>query len=176
MFPTALLTLRVAAVLLAASAATSGVTRIAAAERARRWLDYPFTGVPARIRDAVAIFAHNARALLGVFGLLLIAQLAARAPGGPSRAQRATRAVGELLIAGLVAANVLAVGASLGAYGERMARAMLPHGPVELAAFSLGLALYVQGRDRPVSVRHLAGTAVISMGLLFAAALLETFG
>ena len=96
----------------------------------------------------MAIFAHNARAILGVFGLLLIAQLAARRPGGPGRAQRLILAGGELILAGVIAANVLVVGAGLGAYGERMARAMLPHGPVELAAYALALALYLQGRSR----------------------------
>ena len=97
---------------------------------------------------AVAIFVHNARAILGVFGLLLIAQLAARHPGGPGRAQRLILAGGELILAGVIAANVLVVGAGLGAYGERMARAELPHGPVELAAYALALALYLQGRRR----------------------------
>ena len=48
----------------------------------------------------------------------------------------------------MIAANVLVVGAALGAYGERMVRAMLPHGPVELAAYALALALYLQGRSR----------------------------
>ena len=48
-------------------------------------------------------------------------------------------ALGEALLAAAVAANVIVVGASFGAYGTRMLRAALPHGPVELAAYSLAL-------------------------------------
>ena len=43
---------------------------------------------------------------------------------------------------------MLVVGAAIGAYGTRMVGAMLPHGPVELAAYSLALALYLHGRRR----------------------------
>ena len=98
---------------------------------------------------AVGIFAHNGRAILGVFGLLLIAQLAARHPDGPGRAQRSILAAGELILAGVILANVLVVGAGLGAYGERMVRADLPHGPVELAAYSLALASTCKAAGAP---------------------------
>ena len=118
---------------------------------------------------------HNLRAILGVFGLLLIAQLAARHPGGPGRAQRLILAGGELILAGVIAANVLVVGAGLGGYGERMARAELPHGPVELAAYALALALYLQGRRRALPAVHLARVVAVSVALLALAAALETF-
>ena len=52
---------------------------------------------------------------------------------------------------------MLVVGAALGGYGTRMVRAMLPHGPVELAAYSLALALYLQGRRRALPAARLAG-------------------
>ena len=104
-----------------------------------------------------------------------VAQVAARSASGPGPAQRSLRAVGELLLAGLVAANVLRVGVSLGAFGTRMAVAMLPHGPVELAAFATALALYLRGRGRPLSIRQLVMTAAVSVALLAAAAALETF-
>ena len=148
---------------------------VALAGQARAWLGYRFPGLPARPNVAVAIFVHNARAILGVFGLLLIAQLAARHPGGPGRAQRLILAGGELILAGVIAANVLVVGAGLGGYGERMARAELPHGPVELAAYALALALYLQGRSRALPVRHLAKGGAASVALLALAAALETF-
>jgi hypothetical protein len=123
----------------------------------------------------VGIFAHNIRAILGVFGLLLVAQLAARRPQGPARAQRLILAAGELILTGVIAANVLVLGAGLGAYGERMARAELPHGPVELAAYALALALYRQGRKRILPAGHLAKVAAASVALLALAATLETF-
>ena len=134
----------------------AGVVRVTLAGRARGWLGYSFPGVSPRPNVAVAIFAHNGRAILGVFGLLLIAQLARAPPGRPGRAQRLILAGGELILAGVIAANVLVVGAGLGAYGERMVRAMLPHGPVELAAYALALALYLQGRRRALPAAHLA--------------------
>ena len=85
------------------------------------------------------------------------------------------RAGGELILAGVIAANVLVVGAALGAYGARMVRASLPHGPVELAAYTLALALYVQGRRRALPTAHLAKTIAASVALLALAAALETF-
>ena len=171
---TGLIALGIASVLVGLTGVVAVATRLLAATPARRRLHYPFTGVPDRFNVAVSIFAHNGRAMAGVFGLLLVVQLAVRTPAGPGRAQRTVRAVGELLLAGLVAANVLVVGASLGAYGTRMAWAMLPHGP-ELAAFATALALYLQGRSRPLPVRQLLITGGVSVLLLAAAAALETF-
>ena len=151
------------------------MVRLALADQARQWLGYTFPGVAARAEVAVVIFAHNARAILGVFGLILVAQLAARRPEGPARVQRSVLAAGELLLAGVIAANLLVVGAGLGGYGQRMVRADLPHGPVELAAYALGLALYVQGRQRALPAAHLAEVMVASVALLALAAALETF-
>jgi hypothetical protein len=54
-----------------------------------------------------------------------------------------------------------------------MVRAVLPHGPVELAAFALAIALYLQGRQRPLTLGHLAATTATALGLLAAAAVLE---
>jgi hypothetical protein len=169
------LALRIGAAILAAITVAATVTRLMAAAPARRWLDYPFTGVPARPGEAAVIAAHNARALSGVLGLLLIAQIAPREPAGPRPAQRALQRAGEALLSGQLAANVLIVAAGLGAYGSRMARALLPHGPLELAAFALALALYLQGRRRPLPSRYLLTTGALSALLLAGAAALETF-
>jgi hypothetical protein len=151
------------------------VTRVALASRARIWLHYTFPGVPHRMGAAVGIFANNSRELLGVLGLLLIAQLAARRAEGPTRAQLVVRTGGELLLAGTVGANVLVVGAAVGAYGNRMIGAMLPHGPVEVSAYALALALYLKGRSRPLPGPRLGITIAASVALLAGAALLETF-
>ena len=166
------LALRVALGLLAVIAIVAIAVRLAAAGRVRAWLGFPFTGVPATLEEAAQIFAHNARAMLGICGLLLIAQLAARRPEGPARTQRYLQVAGEMLLAGVIAANLAVVGAALGAYGTRMVRAVLPHGPVELAAFALAIALYLQGRHRAIAVRHLIATGAASLGLLAAAAAL----
>jgi len=141
----------------------------------RERLGYTFRGIPARLDVAIGIFAHNSRAIMGALGLLLVAQISTRTAGGPGRTQRLTLMCGELILTGIVSANVLVVGAALGAYGERMARALLPHGPVELASYSLALALYLEGRRRALPVSHIAKATAASVALLALSAVLETF-
>ena len=153
----------------------AAVVSLALAPQARGWLHYTFRAEPTDASEATAIFANNAWALMGVVGLLWITQLAARAPRAPSRVQRLVRTGGELVLAGVVAHNVVVVGAAVGAYGERMVRAMLPHGPVELAAYALALGLYLRGRRRPLAAGQIVGTFAVSTGLLAIAAILEVF-
>ena len=146
---------------------------------ARRWLAFPFAGIPARPSTAAIIFSHNLRALAAICGLLLIAQSAhwngSAAGTEPGPAHRTLRGLGEALLAAAVAANLLVVGASFGAYDTRMVRTALPHGPVELAAYSLALALYLQGRTRALPARHGLAVVVLSVATLALAAVLETF-
>ena len=104
----------------AACTVLAGVVAMAAPVRARGWLGFAFPGVAARPAVAVGIFAHNLRSLSGVFVLLIFARLAARAPDKRS-AQLGVR-LGEVILAGAIAANVAVVGAALGAYRERMVR------------------------------------------------------
>jgi len=172
---TARLALGVAVAALAGVVVIAAVVSLVCAPQARGWLHYTFAGVPANAGEATAIFANNAWALMGVVGLLWITQLAARAPRAPSRVQRLVRTGGELVLAGVVAHNVVVVGAAVGAYGERMVRAMLPHGPVEVAAYALALGLYLRGRRRPLAAGQIVGTFAVSTGLLAIAAILEVF-
>ncbi len=119
---------------------------------------------------------HNLSALAAVGGLLLVAQSpywAGKIQPGP--AHRALRHAGEALLVAAVAANVIVVGVSLGAYGTRMVRAALPHGPLELAAYSLALALYLRARHQPLAPRHTLAIVALSISTLALAALLETF-
>jgi hypothetical protein len=145
--------------------------------QARRWLAFPFTGIPARPDVAAGIFLHNLRALAAVGGLLLIAQSAqwTRRTDEPTRASATVRLLAEALLGAAVAANLIVVGASFGAYGTRMLGAALPHGPVELAAYSLALALYRQGRTRALPARHTLAVAALSVATLALAAVLETY-
>jgi len=55
------------------------------AAAARRWLAFPFTGIPAQPSEAAGIFIHNLRALAAVGGLLLIAGFALLAWAAPRR-------------------------------------------------------------------------------------------
>jgi len=153
------------------------VVRLAFAGAARHWLAFPFSGIPARPAEAASIFVNNLHALAAVAGLLLIAQspYSAVRTAEPGVFHRALQRIGDALLAAAVAANVIVVGASLGAYGTRMVRATLPHGPVELGAYALALALYHQGRRRPLPTRHMLAVAGLSISALALAAALETF-
>ena len=147
------------------------------AAAARRWLAFPFAGIPARPSTAAIIFSHNLHALAAVCGLLLIAQSAhwSAAGTGPGHAHRMLRGLAEALLAAAVAANLVVIGASFGAYGMRMVRAALPHGPVELAAYSLALALCLHGRRRRLPARSVAAVLGLSVLMLALAAVLETY-
>ena len=152
------------------------IVGLTCAASARGWLGYSFAGISAGPGEAARIFLHNLRALVAVGGLLAVAQSpywAGKPQAGPihSGVQRA----GEALLATAVAANVTLVGVSLGAYGIRMLHAALPHGPVELAAYALTLALYLEGRHKPLPPRHTLATAALATSTLALAAALETF-
>lgn len=147
------------------------------AAAARRWLAFPFAGIPARPSEAASIFLHNLRALVAVGGLLLIAQSAYWNPGAkePRSRHRVVRWLGEALLGAVVAANVFVVGSGFGAYGMRMLHATLPHGPLELAAYSLALSLYLQARTRRVGARLVLVMLALSVSTIALAALLETY-
>jgi hypothetical protein len=165
----------VAAILAVACGAIALTVHVAFAAAAREWLAFPFTGIPARPAIAAGIFLHNLRALAAVWGVLLIAQSALWQPGEPGRLSTILRRSGEVLLGAAVSANVVVVGASLGAYGTRMLGATLPQGPFELAAYSLASALYLQGRRRSLPPRLVLRVAALSIAVLAFAAALETY-
>jgi hypothetical protein len=164
----------VAAILTAACGVIALIVHLALAAAARHWLAFPFSGIPARPAIAASIFLHNLRALAAVWGLLLIARSALWNADVPGRLFRTLRLSGEVLLGAAVAANVIVVGASLGAYGTRMLRAILPHGPFEVAAYSLAIALYLQGR-RALPLRLVLPVTALSVAALALAAVLETY-
>ena len=166
----------VAATLMIACGVIVLVVHLWFAAAARRWLAFPFAGIPARPSTAAIIFSHNLRALAAVCGLLLIAQSAYWSAAGaePGPAHRMLRGLGEALLAAAVAANLVVIGASFGAYGTRMVLAALPHGPVELAAYSLALSLYLHGRRRRLPARGIFAVLALSVLTLALAAVLET--
>ena len=173
--------LAVAAAVTATTLCVAAVVRIGWAADTRSLLEFEFAGVPARASTAAEILANNARLLAAVFAAILIAQspwlggarAAARADRGPF--ERLMLAAVDAALALGVLVNTALVGAALGAYGARMAVAMLPHGPVELAAYALALALYLHARRHALSVRRVAATAAACLSLLAVGAVLETF-
>ncbi len=145
----------------------------------RASLQWSFPGAPRTLDGATGIFLTNATKILGVAGATLVVQ----APwiGAEQRAVRvgigwhATRLVCDVVGVYIAAANMLLVGAGIGAYGARMLVALLPHGPVELLAFAQGAAIYLRARRGPVDWRSaLVGLAAAFLTLALAA-VLETF-
>ncbi len=167
----------VAGALTAAAMTVAAIVRVGWADETRRLLGFPFTGVPARLDTAFSIFAGNARLLAAVLAAILVAQSPWLAGGDGHRGpvMGGLTAAVDTVLALAVAVNVAVVGAALGAYGDRMALAMLPHGPLELAAYALALAAYLQARRGPLAVRHVLAVGVVCLGGLALAALLETF-
>jgi hypothetical protein len=174
---TARLAGRIAGALTIAVFLVALIVRLALAARARHWLAFPFAGVSSQPAEAASIFLHNLRALSAIGGMVLVAQSPHRSTRDrqPGPVHWMLQRVGEALLAAAVAANVIVIGASLGAYGTRMGRAVLPHGPVELAAYSLALALYLQGRHQALRRGHIITIGALSITALAVAAVLETF-
>jgi hypothetical protein len=152
-----------AVLVLAATALAVAATGLA--DDVRRVLRFAFGGVEQTPAEAARIAVHNARIAAGT-----VLSAAAR-----SRIPAATRHVLDVVLATLLAVNAATVGIALGAYGIRVATAIAPHVPLELAAFSLAGGAYMQACKEPVSVRKLAGVAALSALLLVAAAMLETY-
>jgi hypothetical protein len=154
------------------------IVRVTAASDARELLGFGFPGLPRRAGEAVAIFANNARTLAALLLACLVAHGARVRPGAARGERVAMRFVTGLCDAGLLAAalwHVAFVGAALGAYGRRTVAAMLPHGPLELAAFALAFALYLAARREGLTRQRFLGVTLVSFAGLAVAAGLEVF-
>jgi hypothetical protein len=139
--------------LAATTAAFAAIVHLAAADTARDALGFTFPAVPDRPGEALAILANNAR-----HAATIIACAALR--GLPSASARDTPLY--TLAAGCLDAI--------------MARALLPHGPIELAAFALPLGLHLDARRRPITWRSTLWTAIGCLVLLAVSAGAETYG
>jgi hypothetical protein len=155
----------------------AAIVAISCPADARHALDFPFPGVRPTLANAASIFANNAKLMLASLALALVVQaplLEDRRRPAPQWHRALVRGC-DTLLALPVAANATLVGAALGAYGGRMARALLPHGPVELAAFALALTVYLEARRGPMRPRRAAALVAASFLTLALAALLETY-
>jgi hypothetical protein len=160
----------VALAMLGGAAVVAALVALLGAAETREALGFPFTGVPDRLGEAGSIFVANARlaAGVGVAAVVGQARLRGRVPSPVARVCD----VGVLLA---LAVNVGVVGAATGAYGGRMVLAMLPHGPLELAAFSLAVAAQRRARAERLGARWAGGVVLGVVAILAVAALLETF-
>lgn len=147
------------------------------AATARQILDFPFAGLEPAPETVAVILTTNLRLLIGVIAAIVIVQSpwCAESDGRRSNAGLLVVAGIDTLIGLEVALNAVIIGASLGGYGWRMVLAVFPHGPLELAAFSTVLALYLRSRTEPLTPRTIARGALAGSGLLLAAAVIETY-
>ena len=159
-------------------AAVAIVVRVACAAQARELLGYRFGGVAREPASALSILAHNAQILLAILVAAALVQTPWVRAHAPARRRPSAQFVVSMVDTYLVLAlafNVLVVGGALGAYGERMVRAVLPHGPLEALAFAAALDLYLRGRAGRLTGARVAGTALAATVALAVAAGLETY-
>jgi len=172
-------TLAICAIAIVAAAAIGTVVHVALAAQVRGMLDFTFPGVDAGPRAAWSIFATNVRKLAGILGLVLVLQspwLARdRDPEDRPSWHPALTRLCDCAVAGALGLTFLVVAAGLGAYGAPMARAILPHGPIELVAFATALALYRSARRCPIPPRRAGALVAICVLALALAALVETY-
>lgn len=123
----------------------------------------PERNPPPDIGHVLALLAHNLP--LAAWPLLL-------GVVGAHHHRLASRAA-DALIAGWLTANVLPVGAALGAYGSPLL-AYLPQVPFEWAGLALGASAWLMQRHAPLTVRQGAALFAGIAGALLCAAFLET--
>ena len=154
-----------AATSVAIAVATAVVIKLGGvADDARRALRFGFDGL-ASANAGARVALDNAR----IAGAVLLC--ATVAPHLTARA----RTLVDIVLGTVLLANAGALGVALGAYGSRLARAITPHLPLELAALSLAGGAYIHARTRPLSARALAVLAASCALLVLAAATLETY-
>jgi hypothetical protein len=162
----------VMAYLLTVAGAGAAITRLAFAARAKRLLRVHFIGVSHHAAAAAGIWVHNARIFIGFAVFLACAYFIQR----DERSARTERAIlracdGALLL--WATGTAALAGVLTGAYGLAQIRAFLPQGPVELAAWALLIALYIQIRKRRVRAGPAVRQLALVLFLLAVAAVLE---
>lgn len=163
--------LAIGAGVVVAIACVALVVRLAFADAARDALGLTFPGLPRTLGSFVEVFSANVRLL----GVTVIAAAVAATLRGQGWAGRVPVVVCDLALALGCALHAVLVGAALGGYGSHALAYILPHGPVELAGFAVGLAVYVEARRGTLAPRAAARPLVMAIALLAVAAGLEVF-
>ncbi len=117
---------------------------------------------PARLSPILLLAAHNLPVV--AWPLLLGVERA--------HAHPLSRSSADLLVIASVIANVVPVGAAIGAYGSALV-AYIPQLPVEWAAVALGASAWMVQRRRPVTAREGAAMFVLLGGVVVCAAAME---
>jgi hypothetical protein len=164
---------------LAVVAVNAAVVHLAAAPEVRDWLDFTFSGVPRTADQALEIFSRNARLLIAALAACVVLQgstlIDPEAERQSPRWQATAVHVCDVVLGTLAVVNLAMIGASIGAYGDRVVKYLLPHGPIEALAFAIALALYVCCRSGAVTRHDFLRLAGLALAALIVAALLETF-
>jgi Stage II sporulation protein M len=145
--------------------------------RERATLHYGFASTPHAAGQLLAILAANFT-LLGAYlaaAMLVQARWACRTRTG----RTAFTGFCDLIVALPTLHNlVFVLGTTVGAYGLRMLRSMLPAGPLELTAYALAAAVYLRSRRTRIDRRmapETAAAALLACATLLIAALVETY-
>ncbi len=151
--------------------------RVLFAEQAREWLSFGFNPPAPKLRTALETFSVNVQLAAGCLFFASSVALGRECQATfEIVVYRVSCVMYDLILGAVYVGNVLIVGVSVGAYGLRMVRALLPHGPVELFAFSLALAVYLVARERGVGLSAALRVGLTVVVLLALAAALETWG
>lgn len=151
----------------------AGAVALTQGAQARAALDFGFAGVPQSFGEATAIFLNNAKVACLLACVVALIQL--RPLIDSSRWRRAYTTFCDILICTPAVVNTVVLAITIGAYGGRMLKALVPHGPVELAGVALVGALYVHARRGDPDRRLLVAGFLTALLLIAAAALLETY-
>lgn len=141
-----------------------GVRALEADAAARQLLAFGFAAPSRQPGRAVEIAAGNLR-LAGT--ALLAAWVVQQRP--------AFRSVLDAALGGLAALNLALIGLALGAYGTHLLISVAAHGPLELGGFAGAGSAYLAARNRALTRRRLVVAGGISVALVSAAAVTETY-
>ncbi len=161
--------MRTATMIMLALLAVAMIVYLIAPASARRLLSFAFPVGPPGLRAAWGIFTANLRLAAVPLASALLLRMADR--DGP--AFNPARTLLDAIIATILALNVMIVGAGFGAYGARMIRYALPHGPVELTGYCCALTVYASARAGHLQARQAWLLALASVTLLAVSAMLE---
>lgn len=164
---------RLFAALLSIVAAVALVTAVCAGGPVRALLGFGFGHVRRDAAAALSIFDNNIELLCVPLAMAVILQ--ARRQLERPRGRRQYTLFCDVVAIAPAIKNAIIVGLAVGAYGTRMVLAMLPAGPVEIAAFAVAGYVYLASRNAttPTRLRTLAWPAVAAVVLLAAAAAVE---
>jgi hypothetical protein len=167
---------RVYITLLTAGVAVAALTATTAPARVRHALEFTFSGIRPSVSSAWSIFAANARLACLPLGFALVLVITGRGTGRTGYVIKASRLAMDAIVGIGASLNIALVGASVGAYGERMLKALLPHGPIEVLGFAVALSAYISARRGALlSWRSLGGTALTCTVTLAVSAMLESY-